>query len=133
MNPLYALIARRASHRCEYCRAPEQVFNFSFEVEHVTPVRDGGTDASDNLALACRSCNAHKAGRRVGFDTPSGESVRLFDPRRDAWDEHFRVDLDRAEVVGLTPTGRVTVELLGMNSPQHVLARAQWIEYRCFP
>ena len=34
MNPHYPLVAQRAAHHCEYCRAPEAVFNFAFEVEH---------------------------------------------------------------------------------------------------
>lgn len=31
MNPFYTLVADRAAHRCEYCHAPELVFNFPFE------------------------------------------------------------------------------------------------------
>jgi len=61
MNPQYALIAERAQHRCEYCHAPEVVFNFPFEVEHVIPMMQGGIDVAGNLALACRSCNVFKA------------------------------------------------------------------------
>ena len=38
MNPLYAPVAARAAHRCEYCRAPEVIFNFRFEVEHIIPL-----------------------------------------------------------------------------------------------
>lgn len=97
------------------------------------PVRVGGTNGLENLAIACRSCNVHKSSRRTGLDATSGETVRLYDPRNDDWNDHFRVDLDRAEIVGLTPIGRVTVEMLAMNSPRHVEARAQWIDYRWFP
>lgn len=39
MNPHYPLVARRAGHRCEYCRAPEAVFNFPFEVERLATGR----------------------------------------------------------------------------------------------
>jgi hypothetical protein len=35
MNPKYAFVALRAGHRCEYCHAPEVVFNSLFEVEHI--------------------------------------------------------------------------------------------------
>lgn len=69
----------------------------------------------------------------MGYDGPTGASVRLFDPRGDRWEDHFRADLDRAEIVGVTAIGRVTVELLAMNSPPQVSARSVWIEYRCFP
>jgi hypothetical protein len=32
MNPLYFLVAERAHHRCEYCHAPESIFNAVLEV-----------------------------------------------------------------------------------------------------
>lgn len=31
----YAAVAARARHLCEYCRAPERVFNLELEVDHV--------------------------------------------------------------------------------------------------
>lgn len=37
MNPNYTSVANRANHCCEYCRAPEIIFNFAFEVEHIRP------------------------------------------------------------------------------------------------
>jgi hypothetical protein len=55
LNPLYPQIAERAEHRCEYCRAPEAIFNFPFEVEHILPSTRGGVDEPFNLALACRA------------------------------------------------------------------------------
>ena len=61
MNPRYALVAARAGHRCEYCQAPEAIFNFPFEVEHVVPPGKAGPDTEDNWALACRSCNLFKS------------------------------------------------------------------------
>lgn len=33
MNPHYHAVGTRAEHRCEYCHAPEAIFNFPFEVE----------------------------------------------------------------------------------------------------
>jgi 5-methylcytosine-specific restriction endonuclease McrA len=71
MNPLYKRIAddlrsvgdHRAGHRCEYCHAPEIAFNFPFDVEHFIPTSKQGSDDDANLALACRSCNLHKANR----------------------------------------------------------------------
>jgi hypothetical protein len=53
MNPHYAQVALRAGHRCEYCHAPEAVFNFPFEVEHVVPFARPGSAEEANLALAC--------------------------------------------------------------------------------
>ena len=51
MNPRYALVAARAEHRCEYCHAPEAIFNFKFEVEHVVPPGQVGSDTEDNWGL----------------------------------------------------------------------------------
>ena len=68
MNPRYPPVARRAAHRCEYCHAPEALFNFPFEVEHITPLCREGADDLLNLALACRSCNLYKADHLSGND-----------------------------------------------------------------
>lgn len=61
MNSNYPQVAARAEHRCEYCHAPEIVFHFPFEVEHVIPTSKGRDDNAQNLALACRSCNLYKS------------------------------------------------------------------------
>jgi hypothetical protein len=42
--------------------------------------------------------------------------VRLFHPREDRWEEHFRVAAESGTIEGLTPIGRATVMRLGMNS-----------------
>ncbi|MBC7854323.1 MAG: HNH endonuclease [Pirellulaceae bacterium] len=63
MNAAYAAVARRAEHRCEYCHAPEVVFNFPLEVEHIVPPQRGGSGELDNLALACRACNLFKSDK----------------------------------------------------------------------
>lgn len=133
MNPLYVEVARRGGHRCEYCHAPEVVFNFPFEVEHITPVSSGGSDDLANLALACRSCNLHKATRVQGIDPESQEEVRLFHPRADRWEQQFQVDLESGEIVGRTPVGRTTVVCLEMNSPAQLIARSQWLRLGLFP
>ena len=83
MNPNYAQVALRALHRCEYCRAPEAVFNFPFEVEHIIPLSPHGIDDQINWALACRSCNIHKSSRVICRDPETEISVELFNPRQD--------------------------------------------------
>ena len=53
MNPHYHAVGTRAEHRCEYCHAPEAIFNFPFEVKHIVPPdRDGAQDGS---GIASRS------------------------------------------------------------------------------
>ncbi|MEI2689548.1 MAG: HNH endonuclease signature motif containing protein [Anaerolineae bacterium] len=133
MNPRYTSVARRAFHRCEYCHAPELVFNFRFEVEHVIPAAHGGEDNDANLALACRSCNLHKGTDVTGVDPSSGEVVRLFHPRLDHWSGHFQVDRVTGRISGITPVGQATVSRLNLNSASQLLARQQWIRLGVFP
>jgi hypothetical protein len=57
-----------------------------------------------------------------GQSNESGHIVPLFNPRREAWKDHFL--LDGLEIVGLTPTGRATARVLGMNTPTRIELRA---------
>jgi HNH endonuclease len=133
MNPHYPEVALRAGHRCEYCHAPEAVFNLPLEVEHIVPVARGGEDAAANWALACRACNLYKAMHISGNDPESAAVVRLFHPHADRWEDHFQVALESGAMVGLTPIGRATVARLGMNSTAQVTARQQWMRLGLFP
>ena len=90
MNARYTRVALRAQKRCEYCHAPEEVFNFAFEVEHLFPQSRGGSDELDNLALSCYACNRFKSDFVTGFDEVIQQDVALFNPRRDLWEEHFQ-------------------------------------------
>ncbi len=72
MNPNYTLVADRANHQCEYCHAPELVFNFPFDVEHIIPRSRQGKDSEENLALSCRSCNLRKSNHISGIDSELG-------------------------------------------------------------
>ena len=83
MNPRYQRVALRAGHRCEYCHAPEVIFNFPFEVEHIIPLSRDGEDTESNLALSCRSCNLHKWSHVSGMDAKGQKENRLFHPRED--------------------------------------------------
>jgi len=129
----YSRVAERACHRCEYCRAPESVFNFAFEVEHVWPTSKKGAVDEANEALACRSCNLFKSDRTLGVDSVTGAEVPVFNPRSDRWDEHFRIDLDSCMIIGLTATGRATVARLQMNSAVQIAGRRLWISLGLIP
>ncbi|PZU95893.1 MAG: HNH endonuclease [Leptolyngbya sp.] len=133
MNPKYALVAARAGHRCEYCCAPELVFNCQFEVEHIIPLAKGGSNQDDNLALACRSCNLRKGTSTTGVDAPTGNTVPIFNPRQANWSEHFQISETTGAIVGLTSMGRVTVERLELNSSLQLTARKVWIQLGLFP
>jgi len=133
MNPYYSAIAERANHRCEYCHAPELVFNFPFEVEHIIPLSQQGTNDESNLALACRSCNLRKGIRINGIDNDSNSKVQFFHPRQNLWREHFQIDTEAGMVMGITAVGKVTAENLKMNSAAQVVARKLWIRLDLFP
>jgi hypothetical protein len=133
VNPHYPRVAERAGHRCEYCRAPEAIFNFPFEVEHINPLRRGGTNDDSNLALACRSCNLLKSDAVSATDQESGIDATLFHPRQDDWDEHFTIDDDGLTIRGVSPTGRATVDRLQLNSAAAVAARRQWRRLGLYP
>ncbi len=128
MNPHYPLVSARARHACEYCRAPEIVFNLPFEVEHITPQSHGGETSEDNLALSCRSCNLYKSDFVWAVDEATQTEVRLFNPRSDAWSEHFLMEEETGHVVGLNEIGRATVARLKINSTAQVKARKQWLQ-----
>jgi 5-methylcytosine-specific restriction endonuclease McrA len=127
MNPRYPLVARRAGYHCEYCHAPEVIFNFPFEIEHIIPASQGGDDEETNLALACRSCNLRKANHRSGIDPLSESAVRLYDPRQDRWEEHFNILTEIGMIEGLTDIGRTTIWRLQINAPAQLAARSLWI------
>lgn len=133
MNPRYPEVAERARERCEYCRAPEQVFNFAFEVEHIFPRSAGGDTNLDNLALACESCNLYKSDATGAWDEEEGQFASLFHPRRDPWDEHFHYDRETGTVQGLTATGRATIARLKMNSAFQLRGRRHWAALSLYP
>ncbi len=133
MNPHYQAVAERAGHRCEYCRAPEAIFNFPFEVEHVIPPHRGGDETLDNRALACRSCNLFKSDHTEYQDIQTQTTVRLFHPRQETWNEHFHVDVETGSIIGKTAIGRATRDMLHMNSNSQRAARLQWMRLGLFP
>ncbi len=133
MNPHYAQVALRAQHRCEYCGAPETMFNFPFEVEHVIPLAHGGQENPANWALSCRSCNLYKAAHLTDADPETGQEVPLYHPRHDAWGKHFEIDVETGALLGKTSIGRATIICLHMNSDTQLLARRLWIRLGIFP
>lgn len=118
---LRAEVWRRAGSRCEYCRLPAEHDDLTFEVEHVVPRKHGGPTILANLSLACFPCNRHKGTNLSGFDPATGNIVTLFEPRRDVWSEHFR--LEGAVLHGISAHGRATIAVLCMNEPMRLALR----------
>ena len=105
----------RAKNCCEYCYSQEKFATHSFSVEHIKPLSRGGNNNLDNLALSCQGCNNHKYNKTEGKDTVSGAIISLYNPRHQNWQEHFNWNQDYTLIIGLTPTGRTTVEILRLN------------------
>lgn len=51
----------------------------------------------------------------------NGEIVKLYQPRRDRWRDHFQ--FQNGEILPLTSIGRVTVRLLQLNRSERVAIR----------
>jgi HNH endonuclease len=133
VNLHYRAVAERAGHRCEYCRAPEAVFNSRFEVEHILATSQQGSDDDTNLTLACRSCNLLKSDHRHAWDEFTKSAVWLFNPRQDRWEEHFQVIEETGLVQGTTAVGRATIACLRLNSQTQIEARRLWMHLGLFP
>ena len=117
-------IARRARGCCEYCLSQEAFSPQTFSIEHIAPRTAGGSDEPDNLALSCQGCNAHKHVKTHAPDPFDLSPAPLYHPRHDRWDDHFTWSADFTEIVGLTPSGRATVEALRLNRPNLKTLRA---------
>jgi hypothetical protein len=119
-------VRERAGNRCEYCQLPEGNSLRPYEAEHIIAEQHGGTTELHNLAWACFICNKRKGPNIGSLDPETDELVRLYDPRREAWDDHFEI-VD-GEILGTTAEGRATVRLLRFNTPQAVELRRALIE-----
>ncbi len=119
---LSRFVRERAGYLCEYCGLAESSFPLRFQIDHVRAEKHKGETIESNLALACTHCNRHKGPNIAGFDAQTGQTIRLFNPRTDVWEEHFAVDGPR--VVGKTAIGRATASVLEMNTTDRLLVRA---------
>ncbi len=114
-------VEQRAGDRCEYCLLPAQLSFYPHEVDHVIALKHGGITAIDNLAFACWRCNRYKGSDLGSFDPQTAEFSFLFNPRTQAWDDHFNPQNN--QILGKTAEGRTTVHLLKFNTPERIKER----------
>jgi HNH endonuclease len=114
-------VAERAKHRCEYCGLSQLGQSATFHVDHIVPVIAEGEATLENLALACVHCSLRKGARQTARDSTTGKTVRLFHPRTERWNHHFR--WDENHFIGIAPTGRATIAALNLNSAEHQIIR----------
>ena len=120
------LVLERAGQRCEYCGLAQEGQEATFHIDHIVPRSAGGRTNASNLALACVSCSLRKEARRSGLDPETGRLVSIFHPRGQSWTNHFA--WNGVRVVGLTTTGRATIEVLKLNRPVILVIREEEIE-----
>jgi hypothetical protein len=120
-------VRERAKGRCEYCLTSEALSGIRCQIDHILPRSRGGSTTADNLCLACAACNGYKHARTHALDPESGAEAPLFDPRQQHWHEHFAWSADGTEIIGRTPTGRVTVAALRLNDALIVGTRSLWV------
>ncbi|MBD6618723.1 HNH endonuclease [Komarekiella sp. 'clone 1'] len=128
---LRRLVASRADHICEYCLVSEVDRSSGCQVDHIISVKHGGSTTADNLCYACIFCNLQKGTDLGSINWQTGELVRFFNPRRDFWGEHFR--LDEAVIQHQTDIGEVTARILDFNSDERLVERQALIASGQYP
>jgi hypothetical protein len=84
-----------------------------------------------NTCWACAHCNSFKGPDASGYDNATGRLVRLFNPRRDRWSDHFAW---RGPIlIGKTAIARATIDVLRINDPDRVEQRRMLMEIGEFP
>ena len=100
---------------CEYCILPSNFSTDFFHYEHIVPLSLDGKTELGNLARSCGICNINKRDKIQHIDPLSQQVMRLYHPRQDTWKEHFQWSDDDLHIVGISPIGRATIDLLKMN------------------
>lgn len=126
-------IRLRALFLCEYCYSPEDFSPDTYDADHIIPLFKEGTDDLENMALACGKCNGLKHEHVSWLDPLTHQMTPLFHPRQDAWAEHFAWSDDFTLIIGLTPKGRATIDLLKMNRQNLINLRKALVAYNAHP
>lgn len=124
-------VRQRANSVCEYCRMPEEFDPAVFQVDHIIAEKHHGPTVAENLAYCCFACNNHKGPNISGYDINTREVVSLFNPRTQNWADHF--EWEGALLVGITATGRVTIDVLAINLPRRVAHRQALMDEAVYP
>ena len=124
-------VSQRARGRCEYCQLAQLHTILPHGIDHIRAKKHRGPHTMENTCLACAHCNGAKGSNAAGYDPDTDQLVALFNPRLDTWTEHFA--WDGALLVGKTPVGRATIDVLNINDPICVEQREFLIGAGLFP
>ncbi len=130
-SALRQLVIQRAASQCEFCLIHQDDVPQQHEIDHLVARKHGGQAVAENLALTCLPCNRYKGSDQTAMDPESHSLALLFNPRVQVWEEHFA--LIGARIVGLTPAGRATANLLRFNLPVRMDVRQLLIERGRYP
>ncbi|MGE0883396.1 MAG: HNH endonuclease [Blastocatellales bacterium] len=130
-DQLRRLVIERALGCCEFCLIHQDHTPEPHHIDHLLAIKHNGKTEAPNLALACARCNRFKGSDLAAIDPADGNPVLLFNPRTQVWQEHFA--FEGVLIVGLTPSGRATVELLRMNDQSVLAHRRQLILKKQYP
>ena len=122
---------QRAKGCCEYCQLPQEHSVLPHEIDHIRAKKHHGPHTLENTCIACAHCNGAKGANAAGYDSESGDLVPLFNPREDVWVEHFL--WDGPLLIGKTPVGRATIDVLSINDAICVDQREFLIKAGLFP
>lgn len=125
---LRKLVYERAQSCCEYCLITESLTLAVHQIDHVIAEKHGGETIEQNLALACSLCNMAKGSDIASIDPETGETKRLYNPRRDRWSYHFQIDNGTGSIEPLTAIGRTTLSLLKTNRAERLVERCLLIQ-----
>lgn len=112
---IHTFVAERAHFLCKYCLSPENFSSVDFSIEHILPSARGGSDELNNLAFACQRCNNHKFTHVEAVDPETNENAPLYNPRVAQWETHFRWSEEFLFLIGISSTGRATIQKLRLN------------------
>ena len=124
-------VAVRARYKCEYCRRPEMDSFIRYQSDHIISRKHGGKTILENLAHACPICNNAKGSDLSTILEDEANLIRLFNPRKDDWFEHF--DIEDGVIVPKTDVAEGTIKLLKLNEVNRILERLDLIAAGLFP
>jgi homogentisate 1,2-dioxygenase len=102
-----------------------------FEIDHIISLKHGGGNAPENLAFTCLYCNQNKGSDIGTVLLPAHTFVRLYNPRKDIWHEHF--EISGALILSKTEVGEATIKILKFNDVERIIERQNWLDSGMFP
>jgi hypothetical protein len=110
---------------------PQSSTRLPHEADHIRAQKHKGPTSQENLCWACALCNGYKGSDASAYVPDTDELVRLFNPRVDAWGDHF--EWHGPTLHGKTGVALATIELLRINADSRISHRRLLIQMGLFP